>query len=687
MTNKLFKNKNFLSVFLALIVFVIIIIFYASNLWTIIDKNVQKRFYNITSTYDDRIIVIKIDDNTELKSKLWRFPYDRKEYIPLIKNLNKAWAAVIWFDIIFADNDKKNPLSDLEFAKTIKEAWNIVLWWWTIKKTELWFFEEPLDIFKSWAINVWFFDVRPDSLTNTVFSVSPHKYFSNWNYEYFWISLLRAYYSKMFNNKDFLTAKPIIKDNSFNIMNKIIIPLSRTNSNDFIINYNQSHAKSYSFYEVYNDENFIQKEEWKKDFLKDKIVIIWSTLRWLDILKTPIWDDYWVYVHANFLNTVFNKNYSKYFDKNLELLLILLISILAIYINLAKSWKILIITNFCILFSILIYLILLKLLQLIPNFPFEFIFAILLSTVLSNITKYLIENTDKNKLNNALWEYVSKEVAEEILNETWYINLKWEKRKLTIFFSDIEWFTNLSEIFTPEKLIWFLKEYLSEMSKIIYSDEWRVNKYEWDAIMGIWWITRNNPKNLSLSACNSALLQIKKLSELNKIWLKQWIPNINIRIWINTWDAIIWSIWFKWEKQEFTAIWDNVNLASRLESINKFYSTNICVSESVYAETKDFFDFRYLDKIKVKWKNIAINIYELLGNKWTLDEKQKELYSNFEKWINFYLERDFKKALTIFKKLSDLWDAPSLVYKERCITFINNPPDENWDHTWTMTEK
>ncbi len=681
MNNKIFKNKNFLSVFLALIVFIITIFFYAINLWAIVDKNIQKIFYNFPQKYNDKIVVVKIDETTVWK--LWRFPFDRKEYIPLIKNLNKAWATVIWFDIIFAD---KTPY-DNDFAKAIVEAWNIVLWWWTIKKTESWVFEEPRNIFKLWAINIWFFDVRPDNLTNTVFSLSPYKDFSNWRYEYFWISLLRAYYSKLFNDKDFLNSKSIINNNSLNIKNRIILPFSKANTNDFLINYNQGHVKSYSFYNIYSDENFIQNNEQQKDFLKDKIVIIWSTIKWLDTLKTPIWDDYWVYVHANFLNTVLTKNFSKYFEKNLELLLIFLISILAIYINLSKSWKKLIFTNISILWILLIYFLYLWSSQIIPNFPFELILAILLSSILSNITKYILENKDKNKLNTALSEYVSKDVAAEILSWEWNINLDWEKKRLAILFSDIEGFTTISEKFSPEKLISFLKEYLTKMSEVILNERWFINKYEWDAIMALWWVFWKAVEDISYEACITALIQKQRLIKLNTIWNKQWFPNINIRIWINVWDAIIWNIWSKSTKLEFTAIWDNVNLASRLESINKFYWTYICVSENVYQDTKDIFEFRYLDKIKVKWKNIAINIYELLDSKWRLNSKDKIIYDDFQKWIDLYFDKKFKEALEIFDKLIELWDKPSLVYKERCLTYMDNPPDDSWDYSWTMTEK
>ncbi len=692
---KLFKNNIFLSVFLALIVFCIIYILDFSFL----NYNLQK-YFNKDWFKDDRIYLIKIDENTV--NKLWWLPFDRKYYINLINNLNNAWATVIWFDLIFADWTN----SDEELAKSIKNAWNIVLWWWKIQRKDVkWEFENPTQKLNDSAMLIGSFIVSENKYNNIIYSITPYQEFLNWKYEYFWISLLRAYYSKLFNNDKYITSKIKFYDNYINI-NNINLPLSAKKRNEILINFENSTFDYESFYNIYNDSTFkyLQEKKWEK-FLKDKIILIWSTLKWLDMVKTPIStinrdldsneqgnksmldNNYWVYIHANFLNTVLTKNFSKYFDKNLELLLILLLIILSTYVNLFKTWKKLIITNIIVIWFVIMYWSFFKLTRFVPNFPFELILSILLSSVLSNIAKYIIENKDKNKLNTALSEYVSKDIANEILSGEWNINLDWEKKRLAIFFSDIEGFTSISEKFSPEKLISFLKEYLTKMSEVILNQRWFINKYEWDAIMALWWVFWKSVEDISYEACITALIQKQRLIKLNTIWNNQWFPNINIRIWINAWDAIIWNIWSKSTKLEFTAIWDNVNLASRLESINKFYWTYICVSEAIYKDTKDLFEFRYLDKIKVKWKNIAINIYELLDSKWKLNESEKKIYDNFQKWINLYLDRNFKEALEIFEKLWNNWDKPSLVYVDRCKTFIKTPPPENWDQTWTMTEK
>jgi len=695
------KNKNILSISLAFIVLLIILFINELSIWKIVDKNIQKSLFNFSkNNIDSRLVLVQIDDKTV--EKLWRFPFDRASYANLIKNLNKAWAAVIWFDVIFAD--KTNDISDDSFAKAIKDSNKVVLWWATLSiqpENNLYKFEKPLDIFLNNSVSLWFLEVSINELNNVVFSVSPFKQFMNWYYEYFWISVLRAYYSFIYNDKTLLTEKMNIDDNFVKIKDKIVLPLSYEWNNEILINFEKTLFNRFSFYDIYDDKSFLSLQNVYWDyFLKDKIVLVWSTLRWVDIVKTPVSsiindnkqvtkfdNDYWVYVHLNFLNTVLTMNFSKYFNKNLEILLIFLLSILSIYLNLSKSWKFLIVSNISIFWIIVMFFLILIFLQLVPNSSFEIILAFLISVVISNIVKYLIENKDKLKLSKALSEYVSKDIVEEILSSSWIINLEWDKRTMSVFFSDIEWFTTISEKFSPEKLISFLKEYLENMSEIIITNKWFINKYEWDAIMALWWVFWKDVENLSKKACDTALQQKIRLVELNKKWIAEWIWEIKVRIWINFWDAIIWNIGAKWRKVEFTAIWDSINLASRLEWVNKFYWTYICVSEFVYEETKDVFEYRYLDKIKVKWKDKAISIYELLDYKWNLTQEKLDLFFKFDGAIKLYKSKKFKEALDIFESLIEKWDTPSQTYKERCLIYQKNPPGEDWDWIWVMTEK
>jgi adenylate cyclase len=183
------------------------------------------------------------------------------------------------------------------------------------------------------------------------------------------------------------------------------------------------------------------------------------------------------------------------------------------------------------------------------------------------------------------------------------------------------------------------------------------------------------------------LKQQEMLIELNKQWTKRWFWTIKARIGMHIWDAIIWNIWSAWRKMEFTALWDSVNLASRLEWVNKFYGTFMCASENIYEIEKNNFEFRYLDKIKVKWKEVPIKIYELLGVKWKVSEDVLDNKKNFERAIDLYLNRDFIWAKALFTKLIKKGDNAWKMYIDMCEIYIKNPPNNDWDWVATMTWK
>jgi adenylate cyclase len=134
----------------------------------------------------------------------------------------------------------------------------------------------------------------------------------------------------------------------------------------------------------------------------------------------------------------------------------------------------------------------------------------------------------------------------------------------------------------------------------------------------------------------------------------------------------------------FTALGDGVNLASRLEGLNKQYGTTILVSESVREEVKDAFVFRVLDMVAVKGKTKGVRVYELLG---AADESGLSLDAAraYESAFEAYLAREFARALALLE--AHQADAPSRVLAERCRKMIKDPPPADWDGTHVATSK
>jgi len=660
------------------------------------DKKIQNALYWIknninTNKISDDIIIIEIDNKTLEDWRLWRFPFDRKDYAPVINSLKEAWAAIIAFDIIFTEHT--STWSDLILSNSIKNAWNVIIGsYFTHDKNnpDVKIFKKSL--FNDVILTTWFFTPKIDALNHVVYSLYPFGSTTKGKvYNHFSISILKAYYSFIYN-KNFINLPQKIDNNFYYLTPDKEIPLARKWSKELLINYvkNDAFIKNwnvFSFIDIYDKWKFETIKEYSS--FKDKIVIIWTSAQWIkDIFYTPNWIEPWVYVHANMINTILTKNYLQYFDKNLEYILLFLLILLSVYFNFSRSWIILLASNISIIVIFLLifpFVVILKT-YLVLNFPIELLVWLVLSLAMSNTVKYLIENKNKAKLNKALSEYVSVDVAKEILSWEWKLNLDWENKKIAIFFSDIEWFTSISEKFSPEELVWFLREYLSDMSDIIMDEKWFINKYEWDAIMALWWVFWDD-EDKSKNICLSALKQQEKLKELNKIWSKRGFSEIKARIGMHLGEAIIWNIWSEWRKMEFTALWDSVNLASRLEWVNKFYWTYVCASEDIYDKEKENFEFRYLDKIKVKWKEIPVKIYELLWIKWEVSSDKLEIKELFEKAVTLYLNREFIKARTIFRKLIKMWDNAWKMYLDMCEIYIKNPPWDDWNGVATMTWK
>lgn len=696
----IFKNKIFLTIFLSFIIF--LTVFSLPNFLFILDKKLSYYFLNYNNhsfNVSDDIVIINLDD--ESIEKIASFPFKRDVYTEIIKNLNDKNAWVIAFDIILSDKWPDEKI-DIDLWKEIIKAWNVVIWSPIVEKilnngeeknNLKDFILPPYEKFLTWSVNYGFFDPELDKITSEVYSFKPQKelYFKNKEWlEDAWIEINHF-------TVEILKRAKVLK-NYNTLFDWDIVPYSNLTSKEILINflprykkiYNEWHAvKINNFNEISLYDVYKKTDTYEKTNFDWKIILIWATAQWLkDIFKTPNWIDFWVYIHANIINTILSSKFLVYFNEDLEWALLFLFTIILVYFNLWNNYKSIVLINiwFIVIFVLLnIYLLGLRT-GMFLNHPAYLIFVFILSITSSNIVKYLIENKDKKKMIKAFWEYISKDIAQEILTEKGEVNLNWERKVISIFFSDIEWFTTISEKLNPEELVIFLREYLWAMSDIIMDQKWLIDKYEWDAIMALWWVF-GHEQSSTYDNCVSALKQQTLLKSLNIEWKKRFWEELKIRMWLNTWEAIVWNIWSKWRKMEFTALWDSVNLASRLEEVNKKYWTYLCVSEAVYKEQKDNFEFRYLDKIRVKWKTIPVSIYELLSHRWELSDLKQDIVKWFNIWIDLYLKGSFKKASEIFDKLSKLWDKPSLTYAKRCLQFEIVGPGDDWDWVWTMKTK
>lgn len=218
--------------------------------------------------------------------------------------------------------------------------------------------------------------------------------------------------------------------------------------------------------------------------------------------------------------------------------------------------------------------------------------------VLEDITK-------EKRMKSTLSQYMTKEIAEQVLNNQ--NSLQGKRQNVTVLFSDIRNFTSLSERSQPEEVVTLLNEYFDRMIDVIFKYEGTLDKFIGDAIMALFGAPITKDDN-AFRAVNSAIDMMKSLKEFNQKRTEQGLFNIDIGIGVNSGEVLAGNVGSE-KRMEYTVIGDAVNLASRLESLTKQFPYKIIVSEYVYEQVKNDFDFDFLDVVNVKGKDIPVKIY------------------------------------------------------------------------------
>ena len=189
-------------------------------------------------------------------------------------------------------------------------------------------------------------------------------------------------------------------------------------------------------------------------------------------------------------------------------------------------------------------------------------------------------------------------------------------------------------------------------------------------------------------ACQAALDCQKEIAQLNAQRIAEGKSIFYTRIGLHTGMTIVGNIGSS-DRFNYTVIGDSVNIASRLEGLNKIYHSNIIVGHATYRQVYQFFVFRPLDFIIVKGKNEGIKIYQLLAEKDQCDEITLDLVAKATVAFKYYLNKDFELALKGYEQILKYFpdDKPAQVMIERCQKLIATPPDENWTGATRIFEK
>jgi adenylate cyclase len=252
---------------------------------------------------------------------------------------------------------------------------------------------------------------------------------------------------------------------------------------------------------------------------------------------------------------------------------------------------------------------------------------------------------------------------------------------VTLLFTDIKDFTTLSEQLSPNELARVLGQYLEVMTRAIHSTQGTIDKYIGDAIMAIWNTPTACPDH-PRRACEAVLAC--REAERRLFASPEWEgrPPLHTRFGIHR-DRVMVGHFGAPERMSFTALGDGVNLASRLEGLNKQYGTTVLVSEAVQEEAKEAFAFRLVDVVAVKGRTRGVRVYELLGRAdAAVDRGPQRAY---ERALERYWARDFGGALAILEP--QLTDPPSHVLAERARALAANPPPAEWNGVYVARAK
>lgn len=312
--------------------------------------------------------------------------------------------------------------------------------------------------------------------------------------------------------------------------------------------------------------------------------------------------------------------------------------------------------------------------------------AIVGAAMIEICARYLSERGERRRIRDAFGRYLAPQVIRKIETGEVPLALGGARREATILFSDIRGFTTLSERLSPEELVALLNEYLTAMTSVVLDHEGVVDKYIGDAIMAFW----NAPMlqaDHAIRAARTAIGMRDRLETLRVEWAERKLPDVRVGIGLNCGDVVIGNMGSE-QRFDYTAIGDEVNLSSRLESLTKFYGVTILISDAVRRKLGEGFFCRRLDLVTVKGKVKPVAVYELMGETSRVDEKTRELAARFDAALASYIARRWDEAEAAFQEIVERFgDHAAELYIDRCRAYRAEPPAADWDGRFVAKEK
>jgi len=437
------------------------------------------------------------------------------------------------------------------------------------------------------------------------------------------------------------------------------------------------------------------------EYFKDKIILVGSTLAGLmDLRNTPMQEGFpGVEIHANVIMSILMNEFVRPVSKvNMLLIVVILGLVLGAILVWFKALTSLLITVAFVggwmLFAYVRFLGGLEVFEMVrPIISFG-------GTFLSvNLYQFLVLEKDKRFLRKTFSTYISPELIEQMVESKLEPQLGGESGVRTAYFTDIQSFSSFSEILTAKQLVALLNEYLTSMTDILLNEGGTLDKFEGDAIVGIFGAPMPMEDH-ALRALRTALGMQEAQAELRQKWASEgdkWpelVHNMRMRIGVHSGEFVTGNMGTT-TRMNYTMMGDVVNTAARLEASAKQYGIYIqCTTEALNLAGPELFEWREIDKVRVMGKSEAVETVEIMAHKGQLDGSLLEMRDQYQEGMTRYRHQKWDQARKTFEETERLEEVfpkrpntPSRVYVERCDYFKANPPGDDWDGSWTLTAK
>ncbi|WP_345980364.1 adenylate/guanylate cyclase domain-containing protein [Sulfurimonas sp. HSL3-2] len=421
------------------------------------------------------------------------------------------------------------------------------------------------------------------------------------------------------------------------------------------ININEKGFVRLNFYQPdsYNEVSFLDvvQGKVKPEYFKDKIVILGITeVGAGDVAATPMGAMFGPLLHYTFISNLLSGHLitePPYITPILIILMVLLPFILFLLIKKVVNRVIVDIIGYLLVYIFVRYIFVAYNIYSDAFYP---LVAFILSTVSIEVMAFTIQEKGSRFIRNAFSSYLSADLLDKLIKNPQALSLGGEKKELTILFSDIRGFTTISESMDPVSLIKLLNRYFTPMTNAVLENGGMLDKYIGDAVMAFFNAPVDVPDHAD-ATCRAALQMIDELDKLNHQLAKEGLSPIRIGIGINTDEVVVGNMGSD-TRFNYTVIGDGVNLASRVEGITKNYGVNILITEFTLKALKSDFLTRLIEPVKVKGKDEAVLLYQLMP----FDDTNLNIKKNYDEALELYKNSKFEEAIVIFERLVNEYD-------------------------------